>query len=377
MEVIKSKSGMSLPTMLAIVFLVISTLIGLITIARFQTSLVQKNIEFSEEYVNAARDIEAINYLINRDQITDELEINALASYLNLDVELVMGTVYRFSRDLNSVTKDVVGYMAPMTSSVSTYEELFIFTGMEDSFELSPLINATTMLAEFTKEYVESSFPEVVVDGDLSTFEAIIEYYESLTNDYYERKSPSRIENQSNPTVNNFWFITGDVELDDQDLTVADGYVLVIDGDLITDGDCNITGNIIVNGDFELNGGKRDDKSVVGTLYVNGDVKISRNTHIGTPSRPSFIIATGDVELANQITIYGYFIADDFSGQQGNNFITGGVYTNEEPEVNEKNLEPYTALNPEDLDSYAIATVLSVQSESGETSFTYTSPKLE
>ncbi len=377
MKILKNKSGMSLPTMLAIVFLVISTLIGLITIARFQTSLVQKNIEFSEEYVNAARDIEAINYLINRDQITDELEINALASYLNLDVELVMGSVYRFSRDLTSVTKDVVGYMAPMTSSVSTYEELFIYTGTEDNFELSPLINATTMLAEFSKQYIESSFPEVVVDGDLSTFDAIIEYYESLTNDYYERKSPSRIENQSNPTVNQFWFITGDVELDDQDLTVADGYVLVIDGDLTTDGDCNITGNIIVNGDFELDGGRRDDKSIVGTIYVNGDVYISRNTDIGTPSRPSFIIATEDVELDNQITIYGYFIADDFSGQQGNNFITGGVYTNEEPEVNEKNLEPYTALNPENLESYAIATVLSVQSESGETSFTYTSPKLE
>lgn len=377
MKVLKNKSGMSLPTMLAIVFLVISTLIGLITIARFQTSLVQKNIEFSEEYVNASRDIEAINYLINRDQITDELEINALAEYFNLDVELVMGTVYRFSRDLNSVTKDVVGYIAPMTSSVSTYEELFIFTGTEEEFELSPLINATTMLAEFSKEYLESSFPEVVVDGDLSTFDAIIEYYESLTNDYYQRKSPSRIENQSNPTVNQFWFITGDVELDDQDLTVADGYVLVIDGDLTTEGDCNITGNIIVNGDFELGGGRRDDKSIVGTIYVNGDVYISRNTDIGTPSRPSFIIAAEDVELDNQITIYGYFIADDFSGKQGNNFITGGVYTNEVPEVNEKNLQPYTNLNPENLGSYAIATVLSVQSESGETSFTYTSPKLE
>jgi cytoskeletal protein CcmA (bactofilin family) len=377
MKVFKDKKGMSLPTMLAIVFLVISTVFGLITVAKVQANLVQQSIEFSEEYVNATRDIEAINFLITRDQITDEVEIAALALYLDLEVEVVSGNIYRFSRNLNSVTKDAVGYLAPKTSAVSTYDEIFIYTGTEETFELSPLINATTMLAEYSKGYLETSFPDLVVDGDFSSFDSIVQYYKSLTNEYYLLRSPSQLTNQTNPYVNNYWFIDGNVVLSDQDLTIDSDYTLVINGNLITNGDCNLSGNIIVNGNVEINGSRTDNKNIVATLYVAGDVYISRNSDVGTLSRPAFIIAGGDINLDNQITIYGYFLASNFYGQQGNNFITGGVYTTDDLKVNDKNLEPGTSLDSDDLYSYAIATSIIVQSESGETSFTYTSPKLE
>ena len=363
--------------MLGIVIFLIGSVLALLSYAVFQANLIQKNIEYSEEYVNTVSDIKAVQTIISRDEITDDTEINNLAIYFNLNIETPSTGIYRFSRDLNSVDRTITGYLAPETTTIETYEEIFTYTGIEDNFELSPLINATTMLAKYSSEYLPEQFSGITLDGDFSTFQGIVDYYRSLTDDYYNLENPNYIENQANPTINDYIFIDGDVYLNNQDLTIADQYTLVIDGNLTTNRNCNITGNIIINGYFDIRGRNRQERNIIGTFYVAGDIDVTKNTNIGSSSRPSFMITNGNVYLDNKVTIYGFFIANYFFGPQGRNFITGGVYTIEDPQVNERNLEPNTTMTSEDLEDYAITTTIVVESESGETTYTYTEPKFE
>ncbi len=368
--------GMSLPAMLAIVLFLMASVLGLLSYVVFQANLTDKNIEFSQEYTNAITDIKTVQHIIARDKITDPAEIDTLAAYLGVNVETVGEGVYRFSRNLEAVNRTVDGYLAPKTEIVSTYEEIFSYQGNEDDFELSPLVTATTMLTAYLNEYIPETFPDAPMDGDFSTFQGSMDYLYGLTPDYYTLKEPSDIENQVNPDVSGYWYVDGDVTLDNQDLTVAEGRLLVIDGNLETNGNTHITGNFVINGDLIVDGKPRQDRQIIGTFYVDGDVEIARDTIIGSPDRPAFIFANGSISLGNNVTVYGYIIADSFSGQQGANFIEGGVYTHGDAKL-PKDFEPDEDLTQEDLNDYGVTTSVIVETqEQGETTFTYTNPRL-
>ncbi len=373
-----NNKGMSLPSMMAIIFFLIGSVLALLSLSYNRAFLVEKNIKTSEEYVNSVSKIKAIQSIIARDQLTEEVEIAALASYFNIEYNLPNDAVYRFYQELGEVDRVVSGYLATSTTVVNIYDEVFIYTGTENNFDLSPMINATSLLSEFSQEYISDTFPSLTINGDFSSFDLIVDYYRSLTNDYYQLEQPSYITNQVNPTINNHIFIDGDVFLNNKNLTIADGYVLVIDGNLYTDNNVNITGNIIINGSFIIDGKNKQNRQFTGTFYVNGDVEVARNTTIGTQNRPSFLIVNGDVTLENNITIYGYVIANYYQGQQGQNYVTGGIYTfDESSQINENNLTANPDITTEDLEAYAVTTTIIVESSSGELTFTYTEPRFE
>lgn len=377
MKTILTKKGMSFPTMLTIVIFVVSTALAIVYYVKFQTNLTEKNIDFTEEVINAKTDISAIQYIISENQITDSLEINVLANYFNLTYTQVNGNIYKFARDIENSNRDVAGYLAPQTEIIETYEEIFINTGLEETFELSPLVNATTMLGYYMNEYLAESFLDLVVDGDFSSFQSTVDYLRSLTDDYYKLKPPTEITSKVNPIINDYIFIDGDVTLNNKNLTIKEGYTLVIDGNLTTDRNCNITGNIIINGDFIIDGSNKDTRTIIGTFYVNGNVEIARNSTIGSSTRPSFFFVTANVYVDNLVTIYGYFICDSFYGDYGNTLVTGGIYTTTETEVKNNNVSTNEDLTTEDLESYGVTTTILVESSTGSTSFTYTYPILE
>ena len=371
-----SKKGMSLPAMLAIVLFLMASVLGLLSFVVFQANLTDKNIEFSQEYTNAITDIKTVQHIIARDKITDPAEIDTLAAYLGVNVETVGDSVYRFSKDLEAVNRTVDGYLAPKTEIVSTYEEIFAYQGNEEDFELSPLVNATTLLDAYLNEYIPETFPDATMDGDFSTFQGSMDYLYGLTPDYYTLKAPGDIENQVNPDVFGYWYVDGNVTLNNQDLTVADGHLLVIDGNLETNGNAHTIGNFVINGDLIIDGRPRQDRQIIGTFYVNGDVEITRDTIIGSPERPAFIFANGSVSLGNNVTVYGYIISDSFTGQQGANFIQGGVYTHGDAKL-PRDFQPGENLSQENLDDYAVTSTIIVETqEQGETTFTYTNPRL-
>ena len=73
MKLINNKRGISFPAMLTVVIFVVSTILGIIFYVRFQIRLAEKNIDFSEEVVNAKTDIYAIQHVVSQNQISDTL----------------------------------------------------------------------------------------------------------------------------------------------------------------------------------------------------------------------------------------------------------------------------------------------------------------
>lgn len=368
--------GMSLPAMLAIVLFLMASVLGLLSYVVFQANLTDRTIEYSQEYTNAVNDIQSVQRIIARDGITDPAEITTLATYFALDVETIDDSVFRFSRDLEAVSRSVEGYLAPTTETVSTYDEIFSYRGDEETFTLSPLVTATSMLDAYLQTYIPDTFPSLTYAGGYGSFQEIIDVLEGLTPEHYTLKSPADVENQAHPDIDDHWFIDGTVSLDDQGLSVTEGYLPVIDGHLLSDGSTSITGTIVVNGDLIMDGRPRQDRQLIGTFYVDGDVEIARDTILGSPDRPVFIFANGNVSFGNNVTVYGYIICDEFAGQQGANFIEGGVYTHGNARL-PNDFQAGQDLSEDDLQTYGVTTTVIVETqEQGETTFSYTHPRL-
>jgi len=370
-----NKKGMSLPAMLAIITFLIGSLLAIITTSINRAQLIERSIDYTEEYVNYTNNIRAVQTIIARDEITDETEIANLTIYFNIQYSQPNPAVYRFYKELDSVNRTVSGYLAESTELIETYDEIFSHDGTDD-FELSPLVTSTTMFKEYSKSYISENFPGISLTDEfesLTDFDDIVEFYEDIPN--YSVESPSYIRNQVNPVINDYIFIDDDLHLEDKNLTINPGYLLIIDGDLTTEGDVNITGNIVINGDFEITGKKKDNRNIIGTFYVNGDLEIESFANVGTQSRPSFFFVTEEIEVENRVTVYGFFIADEISVSSGT-ILNGGVYANDELDVNDNKVY-YYPIDNQDLDDYGVASSIIVESTSGETTFTYTEPKFE
>ncbi|QWB99737.1 hypothetical protein KHQ88_06165 [Mycoplasmatota bacterium] len=367
--------GMSLPAMLAIITFLIGSLLAIITTTINRAELIEKNIESSEEYVNYINNIKAVQKIIERDEMTNEAEISNLVNYFDLNYTPVTPALYKFYKELDSVNRSVAGYLATNTEVIQTNEEIFINTGMEEDFTLSPLINATTMLAEYASSYINEHFPGTILDGDFTTFSGIVNFFETL--DGYSVQQPSYITNQTSPTINDYIFIDGDLTLDNKSLTIADDYLLIINGNLYTSGNISISGNFVVNGNFEPLDKGNKTRNIRGTYYINGEVTIEKNSSVGVASRPSFFFINESVTIENQVTIYGYFIASNIDVSSGGTFITGGAYTNGTLNLKDKNIGESDPMSEEDLENYGVSSTVTVESTSGEITFKYTEPKFE
>jgi hypothetical protein len=162
-------------------------------------------------------------------------------------------------------------------------------------------------------------------------------------------------------------------------LTVSDGYLLVINGNLTTNENSIIRGNIVVNGVLTVIGKGNSIESLLGTLYVDGNVITGKSITLGTAVRPTFIFSEGDITFGNNVSGVGYFLSDNFTANQGNVTITGGVYVTINASLPSGGITPQTNLNETLFYDYAIPTVIDVVGPDplpGETNFIYTFPKL-
>ena len=119
-----------------------------------------------------------------------------------------------------------------------------------------------------------------------------------------------------------------------------------------------------------------------GTFYVNGDVTLPNSLNLGTVERPTFVFATGHIELSNWTDGVGYFLSDSFEGQEGQITIQGGVYSADQPKLPPTPIESNPDLDESILYDYAIPTQIPIESTAetppGEvtTTFKFTYPKL-
>jgi len=375
-----NKKGIGLPTVLGIVAFVIAITTTLLTYAIMQTKLIDRNIERTEAYANSVQAVDATLKIIVRDQNLDPAFLASLETYMGVSIDAYSASVYTVT-SMVTASKSVTSYITGSASSNSTYDTLFVNTGEEPGFLLSPLITPTTLLSTFLPTFIETTFPSLTPETNFTSFQSVVDYIFSLTlsSGSYVRRLPTTITSQSNPIVSGHWYIDGSVTLPkNKNLTIPAGYLLFINGNLTMDQNSILNGNAVINGNLIINGKGKSIEQMSGTFYVNGNIQTSKSITLGTVTKPTFALAEGDITLGNNVSGFGYFLSQNFSGNQGNVNITGGVYAAVSANLPPNGIIPNTSLNETDFYSFAIPTVISTEggSSGGTSSFKYTFPKI-
>ena len=381
MHILKSKKGIGLPVVLAIVAFVLGTTATFLSYIFFQARLSDIQIEESETYANAVSDVRGALYMIARDQSLDEAYLQQIETLMNVNIESYGENLYTVSSNLLVGSRTITSYLTGSVTSLNTYDSIFQYTGEEQTFVLSPLVTPSNLAASYLPIYIEENFSWITPETTFTDFQSVVSYIRTLAieNDGFVLKYPSDLQNQSNPTPTGHWYIEGSVSIPkNKSLTVPEGKLLVIDGNLTMNENSTIYGNVVVNGNITINGKGNSTQGIKGTLYINGNLVTANKTDLGTIDRPSFVFAEGDITLGNNTTGYGYFLSENFTAQQGNIYITGGVYTVYTPTI-QNEVQDNPELNYDAFYEYAIPTEIAVEAapeEEGELGFIFTTPKL-
>ncbi len=368
MKLLKKKQGMGLPTMLAIVTFVIAVVATLLTYAVFQANLVDISFESSEAYYNALERVEATASIIVRDQDLDSTYLLDLANYMGVSIDSYNATVWTISSSYSD-TQSVTSYLSGSASTVSTFDNLFDYQGNEPGFILDPLITPTSLLAAYLPEFIEATFPSITPQTEFASFQSVVSYINSLTSipGTYISVSPTILSNQSDPTVSGHWYVDGDLTLgNNRSLTIPEGYLLVINGNLTMNRNGIISGNVVVNGNFTNSAGSNRTCGISGTMYVKGNVSTVASLNLGSSSRPAFVFAEQDITFNTNVNGFGYFLSDNFTvGTSKTNIdIYGGVYASVSSNLSSQDLNANPSLDNNLFYDYGVPTAIDVSASS-------------
>ena len=374
-----NKKGLGLPTVLGIVAFVLAIGSTLLTYAVAQSNLVKQSFDRTEAYANAVQAVDATTKIIARDQNLDPAYLSALEAYMGVTIESYSASVYTISSMVTS-TKLVQSYLTGSSTTSSSTDLIFENTGQESDFELSPLVTPGNLLGTFLPDYMEANFSWLTPQTGLNDISSIVSYVRSLalSSSGFEYHVPNDLESQWNPTAWWHWYVDGTVTIpNDKSLTIPNGRILVIDGNLTMNRGSTLSGNVIVNGTFTINTKNKYSQNLYGTVYAKGNVKIANDTNLGTVSRPSFVLTEKDVTLSNRITGYGYFLSRNLTSSKSTTIITGGVYTIGTLSL-KKEVLPNYFLDTTKLFSFAIPLAIDVEDggSGASTKFIFTSPQL-
>lgn len=384
MNLLKNKNAIGLPMVLGIIVFVIGLTTALMSFIVFQSNLIEIDIDQTEDYQNAVTSVNAAVQIIAREQSLDPQFLSDLETYFNIEITAYNETVYTITSMIDT-SNQVISYMTGSAGNSNLTETLFSQTGLETNFELSTLITPTTLLSTFLPDYITDSFPWITPETGFTSFIEIMDYVEDLAraNSGFQYKVPKDLEDQWNPTAWWNWYVDGDVEIKKEkrgpikNLTVPEGQILFINGDLTMYEGATINGNVVINGDLKFEGKGNSLQTVVGTLYVNGTVEIEGNLILGTIEHPTFIFAEEDI-IIDKADGVGYFLSVEFDSKN-NSDIIGGVYAIEQADLPTRDITANTDLDESKLFDFAIPTTIETENpDLGDvgTTFVFTYPKL-
>jgi hypothetical protein len=377
-KLIDNKRGSSLPVVIGIVSFLIASSFILITYVLYQTRAIEADFKYQQEYANSQQRIDASVHSIIQNNDISIWFINDLSLFMNVEITEYGSNTLMIADELTNGTI-VKSYVAKLTEDISLVDEYLNYTGLETDFQLNPLISPTNMLTNYLRLFFDENFPDVTLDEPFNDIKDVVAFIENLTattSNTFIEVSPSVLENQTNPTVGEHWYVNGSVTLDkNKDLTIPDGYILVIDGDLKLRDEAALFGNVIVNGNVTFDSNK-DYATIQGTIYALGNVMSEDLLYLGTSSRPAFIFSEKKIQLEKIVDGYGYLIADriEFDRKATSVHIIGGAYADAYSNLNVDEIDVNTTLNVEDLYTFGISPLIS--SGTGESEgYIFTYPK--
>lgn len=375
LKIVRNHQGFSFTTMLGIISLVMVIITSIFVYVINSTILIEKGLDLETKYNQAFQNVETTLNVIVREESTDPTFLLGLSTYMGVTISALANDVYEIS-DTYSDTKELASYFKVSSGGISTYDSFLQFTGTEPGFSLNPLITAETMLSNYFVELWEARFPAANPPDPNATFSETITYVQYLvTQGTFLERTPAQLTGQTDPTVDNFWYISGNVSVPNKkNLTILDGYVLVINGNLTMGQNSTFSGIVIVNGNVTINGASNKWETFEGTAYCSGSFLADPKLYLGTSSRPSFVFAMQDITIDENTRNDGYFLSNRFLLVGTKNItITGGIYVTTSAQYPPGGISLNTDLLEVDLFGYGVTKTIS--SSSGSFSIIYTSPR--
>ncbi|MDY3195271.1 MAG: hypothetical protein RBQ95_00285 [Paracholeplasma sp.] len=376
--------GIGLPTVLALSSFLIALSVSLISYVVFQANVVEFSIQKSENYINAETKLRSTLDALSKQETLDDSIIDQITSDFEVTLEKVSLNLYKISSRLNE-NNLLESYFTTSAKKTNTYETIFYYTGQETTFKLDPIITANSMLVSRYNEIFTPLDSSYLLNNS-ATFTQVMNKVEAYAAvNAYDNVivlTPQQLLNTASRNTisitNQIVFVTGSVILGERNLIVDSNAVLYIDGNLsygLKNNKASVAldlqGEIVVNGFVEVP--EKVKMSI--TLYSNGNFSTSKDVNLGTAVRPSFVFSNAIIDLDNKSSGYGYFLSDSFNSQQGNIYITGGVYYHTSVDLN-KDVKENTALTDSILSDSKIPIYIETTSETTGGDFVYTFPKL-
>jgi len=379
LNIIKNNKGMSLPIILAISSFFIISVFILTTVVLYQAKAREADFNYQQEYSLAQSKINAtVNAIVNNDDLSTDF-LNDLSNFLDVEITQYDSSTIMISSDLTS-GRLVKSYLSKNSEAISTTDEYFENTGFEDDFELNPLITPASLLNSYLDQYFEENFDGVSYVGGFTDIDSIVEYIGELADksEGFTKIKAKVLTKSKNPTVNGYWYIDGNLKMrDKRNLTIPEGYILVINGDLKMGEKSTLKGNVIVNGDVTIDGNWRKYETVKATIYLSGSFYGSYRMNLGDEDRPTFIFSEKKIEFDDRTYGTAYLLADEVEGYSywswwgaESTTIDGGVYSDDKTDI----IAYDSDLDESKLYDYGVAA--SIESSSGgEGGFLFTNPE--
>jgi hypothetical protein len=227
----------------------------------------------------------------------------------------------------------VISYFSKTESGISTYDTLFQYTEINQSLPESSLMTVPNLLNGYLYDYAKAYFPSEMPSSSNTTFQDAIDYVITLVDlGYFKSQSSKDFKKWKDYTLDTHWYIYGDVVIPDgKNLTINEGYVLVINGSLTMGEQSTLSGNVIVTRNFTIDGKSSKWETFEGTVYVKGNFQSASKLILGSKARPSFVFSIGEVKLGSKTQGYGYFLTSQFdidsSNRNNNVYVIGGIYS--------------------------------------------------
>ena len=362
--------GLVLPYVIGLVTFFIAITVTLMLYATSQTRLIQTDIESSEAYYQAKEKVKATVQIIIRDGDTSPEYLSDLATYMGVSISSINANVWQVSAGYDT-TSSLSSFIAMDVETIDVVNEQLVYTGFEDDYVPNDYFTAFNLHNAYLPIDLADHYPELT-PPTFTDINSMFSYIKSLPDSIYDEVTTRSITNMSNPTISDDVYVGGSISNMRKNLTVVDGYFPFIDGSLSMRAGYSLYGNMVIDGNLTLN----DECDFVGTIYVDGNVTLSGDVHLGTSSRPAFIIATGSITVGNSIDVYGYLIGSTTNvGWFDDLYFEGGIYPSISGFTFWNYVTPNTSIVSEDLYAYALPISVVESTAPGETTFVYTSPK--
>jgi len=163
-----------------------------------------------------------------------------------------------------------------------------------------------------------------------------------------------------------------------KNLTVPEGQILFINGDLTMNRNSTLRGNVVVNGSFTTIGQGNSVETIIGTVYVRDTFTADRKLFLGENMTPGIILAQGDIFLGNNTSGYGYILGNlvDITGQGSLN-LTGGIYVVNSEDIPTNRVFPAEDFDENFLYDYALPSSIVNEGTEGDGEMILTLPRLE